>query len=141
MFLVNCIIQSISLKVWIISCSLRKLLSIQLPLWFIHCCISKLSPTCWNILPSLICQWLLLLKIVVSCPLLWSGSTSYSLVPVIVIHSSLEYKSMVLHILTWISLFVLLLIIHPTIGLMLLPPWLLLNKPSHLIPLVLLLSG
>ena len=105
-FLENCRVQSILFEVWIILCLLKRLLSIHLSLWFVHYYITKSSPTCWNILLSSICWWLLQLKVMVFCLLLLLDSVSCSLVPIIVICPSLECRNIVLYILTWIPLLI-----------------------------------
>ena len=74
----------------------------------------------------------------VSCSLLLLGSISCSPVPVIVICPSLEYKNMVLCILTLIPLLVWPSVVYPTTDSMPLLPLLSLHKPLSLVPLVLL---
>ena len=70
-----------------------------------------------------------------SCPLSYTGSISYSLVPIVVIHSFLEYENMVLYIINLIPQLVLPWAVHPTIDLMFYSLWLLLCRPWHSIPL------
>lgn len=64
-----------------------------------------------------------------SCPLLYIGLVSSNFILTIVIHLSLECKSMVLHIMNLISQLILPWVVYSVINLVLYSLWLLLHKP------------